>query len=323
MQAVIICNPAAAAGRARARMSRLLDEVEAWPWSSRLLWTGAAGDAVDLARQARAAGATVVIAAGGDGTANEVINGLLVDGAEGAPIFAYLALGGGCDLARALGVRRGRAAARALSDWQVANIDVGTLQRADDACAPVRYFINALNVGLATSVLARVKGSPVLRRLGAASYVLASVREILTASPVQVRLQLDAQGAREGRVLNLSVCNGPFFGGGLRPCPGAHLQSGRLHVAWIDPLAPAAAVLRLPRLMRGDVRGVRAIRQFDCRSLELHGGPIEVELDGELAGTLPVRVAVLAGALRALVGRLPAAASIEADTTRVVPSARL
>lgn len=301
--AVIILNPSAGGGRGR-RASSLL-EAEASDWERRppLLTTTGRGDATALARRCAEDGVRLVIAAGGDGTAHEVVQGLLevADGGEG-PTLGYLPLGTGCDLALALGLPRqpGGLLGRLRRGTDV-RVDVGVLEADDDRRQLRRWFLNAANIGLGPAVAARVSASERLRRWGTPAYLMAAARALLRTTPQLLRWETDEGEGGEGPVVNLSVCNGPSFGGGMRPCPDAGLDSGRLHVAVVRPLNLLAALGQIPRLMHGRLDHP-AIRNFSCREIRISGRqerigqrevePIPVEVDGEISGPLPVRLHV-------------------------------
>jgi len=341
--AAIILNPTAGAGRGRRARSILEAAAGAWSPRPRLMITAAPGDATALARRCSEEGAGLVIAAGGDGTAHEVVRGLMeFAGAGGAPpTFGYVPLGTGCDLAIALGLPREPGGLledlRAGSDVR---IDVGELET-EGPRPQRRWFLNAANVGLGPIVAERVASSPRLRRWGTPAYLVAAARALLRMSPRDLSWETDEGRVGEGPVVNLSVCNGPSFGGGMRPCPDATLESGRLHVAVVEPLGVPAALGQIPRLMRGRRLDHPSIHNFSCREIRIASrrpgettgppagqaregaaGPsrqepagrtaqearagdaegVPVEIDGEISGPLPVRLRVVP---RGLAVRLP------------------
>lgn len=260
---------------------------------------------------------------------------MLADAADqGETGFAYLPLGTGCDFARGLGLAEpATAVATGLADGvEERHVDVGRIEALDlergtlearDGERPrrrdggVRYFLNAANVGLGPAVALRVSRSSWLRRMGGSAYLIAAVEQLARARPITVRWTVDGGEPRRGRLLNLSVCNGPSFGGGMRPCPGARLDSGTLDVAFVGPMPFVSALLQMPRLMGGRRLDHAAIRLFRCRTLEIEplgepaavgtlpGGGTPVEADGELTVSLPARISVLPGGLRV---RVPASA---------------
>jgi YegS/Rv2252/BmrU family lipid kinase len=301
---IVILNLTAGAGRARRGWKGLRPELRDWRTEPEVVETTAAGHATELARAAVAAGAGLVIAAGGDGTAHEVVQGLMEAGAgEAGTAFAHLPLGTGCDLATGLGLPRQPAGLlRRLRAGRDTWIDVGVAEMSGAQGSVRRYFLNAANVGLGPAVARRVKESPRLVQLGKLAYVLASVRELSAARPQPLSWRTDAGETGRRPVLNLFVCNGPSLAGGMRPCPDASLTDGILHVAVVGALGRPAAFAQMGRLATGRPFDHPEILAFTCRSIDLEGPPIDVETDGEIAGRLPARIAVLPGALRV---RLP------------------
>lgn len=292
----VIFNPAAGAGRGERRWRRIRERVAAWSPSPELLRTEAPGEAESLARSARERGVGLVVAAGGDGTAHEVVQGLLADdGDQGGATFGYLPLGTGCDFARGLGLaEEPERIGRNLPCGRDVDVDVGEIEFDGDRV----YFLNAANLGLGPAVARTVGGSGWLRRLGRSAYLLAAVRALWTAESVELEWSRDGGGREVSPLLNLSICNGPSFGGGMRPCPDAGLRTGALDVAFVGPMGVPAALMEIPRLMRGSRLRHPAVRLFRCRELTLGTAGLPVETDGEDAGRTPASVRVRAAGLR-------------------------
>ncbi|MFQ5742737.1 MAG: diacylglycerol/lipid kinase family protein [Acidobacteriota bacterium] len=295
----LIFNPTAGAGRARRHRAELEAELQRWPFPPEVVETEGRGHATELAMAAVHSGASMVIAAGGDGTAHETVQGLLT-AADGKreTTFAYLPLGTGCDFATSLGLPHDlRAVARGLPHGRDLRIDVGVAEQSGrDGVCP-RYFLNAANVGLGPEVAARVAKSRWLRQLGTPAYLLAAIPALIKVRPQEVCWRTDEGLSGAGPLLNLSACNGPSFGGGMRPCPQAALTSGRLHVAVVGPLGIIAAARQIPRLMRGRRLDHAAVKNFSCRALQIDGPPLPVETDGEVEGELPTCLSVRPGGL--------------------------
>jgi diacylglycerol kinase (ATP) len=117
------------------------------------------------------------------------------------------------------------------------------------------------------------------------------------------------RGPRAAAYLLGLVSVGPRCGGGMRLTPGAVVDDGWLDLLLLDPLSPAAALTRLPRLFDGRLAGDPAFHVTRCRQATIRSDPPSgVQLDGELFGTTPVTISILPGALRALDCR-PAARS--------------
>ena len=290
----IILNLTAGGGKARRLWDRIRGELESWPDQPAIFETEAEGHATELARVAVDAGSPLVIAAGGDGTAHEVVQGLMEkSGGLSGVAFGHVPLGTGCDLAFGLGLpQRPDGILRKLRPGREMRMDIGIAELATSDGQTVRYFLNAANIGLGPAVAKRVRRSRWMQRVGAPAYLLASLGELMRARPRNVAWRADDGQGSEGPLLNLSVCNGPSFGGGMRPCPEAAFDSGLLHAAMVGPMGFFAALRQMPRLMRGVELDHPAISNFTCRSLELDGAVLDVETDGEVAGGLPARLSV-------------------------------
>lgn len=254
------------------------------------------GDAEYQAATAAANGIDIVVAVGGDGTAHEVVNGILSVNERDRPALALLPVGTGCDFARSLGLpERTSGVEPSRTVW----VDVGRVRCATDDGTRERFFLNAANMGASTESARRIKGSGLLKRAGAVAYVVAGIPEVLVRPATRFVWAEPGADEQIDHLLNLSVCNGPRFGGGLTLAPDATLFDGTLHLARFEQgslvgllrtLAEAYSRRRQPP--RGvDVRRVTALRV---------DGDAVIEADGEILGRLPADLAVLPLALEVL-----------------------
>ena len=246
-----------------------------------------------------------MVVAGGDGTFHEAANGLLAVDTGVAPELVCLPLGTGRDLARSFGLVGGPGVLDVpLERYERRSLDIGVAELTTGTGGRNRrakvHFVNHANAGLGAQVAERVSGSTALRRLGKAAYVLAAVPRVARGARINFAWTARA-GPGHAALLNVSICNGPSFGGGMRPCPEARHDDGLLHMALIDSIS----VRRIPRLMYRAVRGAElvdpAIRVVRGRCFSLEGDAL-VETDGEVSGRLPGRFSVLP---RALTLRVP------------------
>ncbi len=291
---LVIVNPAAGGGRGLRRFASRRHEIESWPVDLQIKTTAAPGDAEALATAAT--NVDLVVAVGGDGTVHEVVNGLLSSSAPPPPL-AILPVGTACDFARNLGssaVRAGRMPSQRIA------VDVG---RASVTLGPAqveRFFVNAANMGASTAASRRVNDSVVLRRVGAAAYVLAGLPEILSRPAADYAWLNDGRERRTERLLNLSVCNGARFGGGLCLAPAATLTDHLLHVARIATRSHLGLLRTLAAGYADRAAPPPGVRVNSTRTITIEGdGP--VELDGELLGTLPATFSIVPGGLDLLV----------------------
>jgi diacylglycerol kinase family enzyme len=283
LELCVIFNPASGKRQARRRLEQVRKDwgthVAFWP-------TQAAGHAALLAERAAQAGYAVVAAAGGDGTAHEVVNGLMRAGQPDVR-FALLPLGSANDFAFSLGQTARR------------RVDVGRV------CTPEgreRYFICNLGLGLNGAVTWESRG---IRRLqGMALYGLATLRALVYhfRTPV-MDIQLDDEAPWRTPTLLFSVLNGKREGGFVL-APRAEIDDGRLNYIHAAALSRWQIVVLLPRIAWGGAPAFYpGVRQGECRRVRLHSDEaLRVHVDGEFFclpedGIHDLEIDVLAGAL--------------------------
>jgi diacylglycerol kinase (ATP) len=291
---LVILNPVAGGGRAR----------RAADWLTRLgadvRITTRRGEAEELA--AGASGHPRVIAVGGDGTVQEVVNGLL---AIASPTeLGLVPIGMGNDLARSLGVPRDPEAAwRLATEGPSRPIDVARATNGDGA---VRWFASAGGIGFDAQVAAAMS-----RRRGwqssRAGYLLTTLTELRRFSNCDVRVEIDGV-VLEGQVLFIAAANGSYYGGGMRIAPDARVDDGRIDVCVVGDISRGTALRQLPNLYRGTHVRHPAVTMRSGTRVRIDGSAdTRIHLDGEPFGGLPLTVEVHPAALRVVAP--PASAS--------------
>ena len=293
MKTCVIFNPAAKGGKARHfrhQLNRIGSECAFKP-------TFAAGDARRLAAEAVREGFQFIVAAGGDGTVNEVLNGIAPDGFDRA-CLGVLPLGTVNVFARELAIPFALHAA-----WEV--IRAGRETRIDLPCVDFeaeggrqrRYFAQLAGAGLDARAIELVRWD-VKKKIGPFAYVLAGF-DALRGPPSVITATGD--GHSETGELAL-IGNGRLYGGSFRIFPMADPRDGRLEVC-VFPRARLGTVFRCgpSLLLRGRLpAGVH--RSFQASSLTLSSPkPTPLEVDGELIGHLPATFSVRRGGLRVVV----------------------
>ena len=296
---VLVLNPTAARGKAGRTWRRVRDELGSWSATPTVIETEYSGHGTEIARSAVTAGSGLVIAAGGDGTANEVVQGLMeVKASTAGTAFAHLPLGTGCDLARGLGLPLNPTRIlRGLRKGRNIRIDVGVAEMSVGGDKVRRYFLNGATVGLGPAVALRVKRSKWLQRFGKHAYALAALKEILEAQSHQVSWRTDDGASGDTLMLQLFVNNGPSVGGGMQPSPNASFKDGELHIVMIGALGLKTTLGQFRRLQSQRPFAHPDIHSFVCRSIELEGPILDVETDGEIAGGLPAKLWVCPASL--------------------------
>jgi diacylglycerol kinase (ATP) len=298
---LVIVNPAAAGGAAGREWPHLAATVRTHfgPFASAL--TRGPLDAARLAEDEARRGRRLLIALGGDGTISEVASGILRSGTDAE--LAVLPHGTGADFLRTLGIPRRLAdAARLLRNGASRSIDVGKISfTAHDGSPASRFFVNSASFGMSGEVAERANRSS-KRWGGKLGFASATLRTAVTYQCPEISLSLDGGPPERRRITTACVCNGRYFGAGMRIAPQASLVDGRLDVILIDRLSLLEVIAHSPRLYAGTHLALPQVHQARARSVAAHPHPPEVlirlEVDGESPGVLPAEFVVCPQALR-------------------------
>lgn len=303
----LIVNPASAAGRTGRHFDAIARAVRSAVGDFECAFTRARGDGVKLAQQAVAAGGELLVAVGGDGTASEVIDGIqTASSGHERPCFGFIPRGTGGDLRKTVGIAGDvDGAALALASRNVAVLDLGRIEYAGpDGERQVRHFANVAGMGVSGVVSRRVNHG--LRwPSGKAAFMLATARALVGWRDQPVRWRVDGGPWREERVTALSVCNGRYFGGGMKVAPDARMDDGLFDVVRWEGLGVGDLVVKRPMLYDGThvrLENTRVVRGRVVEAEPMEGARVDLDVDGENPGTLPARFTILPGALRIRVG---------------------
>ena len=296
MQTSIIVNPNAGSVEEVAALRTRLEQLP----GTAVLLTGGAGHARELAREAVRSGAGLVVAAGGDGTLNEVLNGL--SEGFGRVRLGLLPLGTGNDFARSIGVPAGLdGALEILLRGRTRRVDVGYARlRTFD-----RYFLNMAAGGF--SGIVSEKADEAKERWGPLAYLRAALGTLgaLQGFRAVVTLKGTADGTEriDLETYNAVISNGRFVAAGIPVAPQSELDDGYLDLmlvpsASIPQLAFLASQTLLGRHLESDLALFRKARSIEIES----DPPMSFNVDGELIGDEPARFEVLPRALEVVVG---------------------
>lgn len=297
---LVIVNPASAAGRTERTLPRLEAQLRAAIGDYDCVWTKGPRDAERLAREAVRAGVERVVVAGGDGTAAEVVSGLLGAALGAYAEVAFLPLGTGADFHRTLEIPRDPGAAIArLASGKGRRIDVGKVRYVGaDGAERTSHFLNVASAGLSGVVTRHVRGS---KALGARlAFLFGTLAGLVRFQPPSVRLRADGVEVFRGEIALAAAANGRYFGGGMHVAPTARPDDGLLDLVVIPALGKRVLVASLPRLYQGTHLSVPGVVLHRARRIELDplGEPALGEIDGEPVARLPMTVEVVPGALQ-------------------------
>jgi len=294
-RAVVIVNPAAGGGRT-ARMWRRLRDVMAVTLPAEHAETRGPGDGERLAREAATAGAQLVVAVGGDGTLNEVVNGVRSAGAQtpSAPCSRDAAA-----------TPAATSACRAIPSppcvpWPTGHDARFDLGRAEWTDGRRRWFAISAGAGFDAEVARRAQ---TWRMRGTLPYLAAVLASVHRHRPTAAVLEVDGVAEPPAPITAVVAANGRWFGGGMKIAPHADPADGAFDIVVLGALGRLELLRWLPTIYPGThVRHPR-VRVRRARRLRVGGTPLPTHVDGEPAGPTPVVLTVEPGALHLRVPR--------------------
>ena len=302
----VIVNPIAGDGRA-GRMHDYLLKTLPLADGAAVAATTRRGEAEELAQRAVEAGHDRVLAVGGDGTMQEVANGLMN---AGGGTMGVVPCGRGNDLARSLNIPLGVDAALVIALGETTTaMDLGRAWRTDDGQEPEggstgapRHFVAAGGVGFDAQVAWAMAGPRPFWQKGRAGYFLGTLAELQRFHNQRLRIVLelaDGEQVVEQTALMAAFANGPFYGGGMRICPEATLSDGLLDVCVVGDLTRAQAIRELPGIYEAKHVRNPKVAFYRARALTISSDQAtRIHLDGEPFGSLPLRAEAIPAALQ-------------------------
>lgn len=301
-----IFNPTAGNGRARKAWPAVARRLRDEQFEVQLHQTTGPGHATELARELSRQGVDEIVIVGGDGTLNEVINGLLDGGRTTSSqiVLSVIPCGTGRDFSRNLGIRSVDQAIELLSDGAVCAMDVGLIEFQNGEESHGRCFVNVADVGLGAETAAYLNRSTKVLG-GFLSYLIGAARTIIVFQSRPARVIVDGVEVHNGRTGMVVLANGRFLGGGMLMAPMASVHDGRFEILILDHV-PKRTLLGslLPRVYRGKHIGHPAVKHLSGERVEVSAlDRLPFEVDGEQPGTTDLRARVLPSAIRVRVPR--------------------
>jgi len=300
---VFLVNPASDNGATGKRWPELANRAAALGLTGDTLFSERPGHMIELADRAARDGAGLLVAVGGDGTLNEVANGVLRAG--GAGEIATLPFGSGMDFVRTLGIPTPfDDAVRVAVSGTARAVDVGRVTyRAWSGEEGERYFVNVGSAGMSAAVAERANAMS--KAFGARlTFYSALVAVFLRWKNTHVDIALDDGMRRSGRMHNVIVANGVWQGGGMKIAPDALPDDGLFDVLTIGDITKLDFTRTSPKIYKGTHVHHPKVEVLRSRTLSIDAAePLPIELDGEVVGTTPSSWEVVPGALQVRVPR--------------------
>ena len=296
---VFVVNPASANGSTGRRWPAIAHAAAAAGLTGQTLLSERPGHVAELTRRAAEDGASLVVVAGGDGTVNEAVNGLMRVAPERRPELAVLPRGTGTDFVRTFRIPTDpERAIEVARSGRTARIDVGQVRYTGwDGAPGESWFANVGSAGMSGAVAQRANSSS--KALGGkASFLWATLAVFARWKNTDVSVEADGE-QRQGRMLDVVVANCQFLGGGMWMTPEADPADGLFDILLIGDITKWDLVTTLPKIYRGRHLPHPKAELLRARHVSVEA-PVQlpVELDGEQPGTTPATFEVVPGALR-------------------------
>ena len=315
MKPLIILNPRSGGGRTGALADDLLEVIRRHLGEVDTATTAGPRHAVELAETACREQRETVVAVGGDGTVHEIVNGLLrgcQDATHPPPRLGIVGRGTGGDFRRTLGLDNHlEAFCRAIASGRTRTVDVGRFTYATESGGEAEaHFMNILSVGMGGLVDRYVaRTSKALG--GTAAYFGATLRALLESRVAPLQCTVEHEGAIREVTLatrSLAICNGQYFGSGMRVAPMAQPDDGLFHVISLGAGGRARFALSSLSIYSGRHVDNPAVTVLPCSHITIDVADDDIrqrfplDVDGEPFGLLPIDVHVVPGALEVFVG---------------------
>jgi YegS/Rv2252/BmrU family lipid kinase len=296
-RAKVIVNPVAGASttyRKWPRISSLLNHI-GLPFEFQ--YTEGVGHAIELAREAAGNGCQFLVAVGGDGTVNEVANGILQTKELNGATIGIISTGTGGDFIRSIGIERNYLkACSCLTGTQRKLIDVGYVEYSRNGQRRKRYFINSAGVGFDAAVSETSNHMPKVLG-GTIPYLMGLLKSLVSYRNKPVKMKMDER-EESGRILSVVVANGRYFGGGMRVAPEADISDGLLDVVSVGDIGKLELLRVFPTIYKGTHINHPKVRMQRATSVMVESEEkILVHADGEYLGEGPVTFGLIPSAL--------------------------
>jgi diacylglycerol kinase (ATP) len=291
--AKVIVNPAAGAGKTYHKWPQIKHTLNSIGLRFEDKVTEAPGHAIELAKAAAKEGYDLVVAIGGDGTLNEVVNGLYEAGSLGDVTLGIVSTGTGSDYVRTVGTPHNyEDACRCFMKPRKLVTDVGVAEYSKNGTAVKRLFINFAGIGFDAEIVRATTQR--FKALGSVpSYMMGLLSTFLNYKNQEVSINLDGK-LSDKKICTVIVSHGRYGGGGMLVAPNADPTDGLFDVTVIDNINKVDLLWSFPKIYKGT--HLTHPRVSTRKAGEIVLKPVQkmsLQADGELLGETPARFSVL------------------------------
>ncbi len=302
---MLIVNPNAGNGNGKKDWLRISELIKGENLSFKVGFTEKRGHAIDLTMEAIDNGFRNIVSVGGDGTLNEIVNGVMLNTAcpTNDISLASIPVGTGNDWGRMFGIPLDYSSAvKIISTNKRMLHDIGMVKFYDGPDEKVRYFINIAGLGFESMVVRRSNIQKDKGHGGKAIYFLNLLLSLLSYKNTKAEIFIDGEKT-EADVFSINVGNGRYCGGGMRQTPNALPDDGLLDVTVINGMGKIEIIRNLKILYNGKILDHPKVDGYKCKNIKVRSDYlIFTEADGETLGHTPAEFSIIPACINTVYG---------------------
>ena len=279
MKAELIVNLTAGGGKPHKHLNTVLKHLKENGLNFKVCTTSHQGEAVELAQKAADNGAELIVSVGGDGTVNEIVNGIMKS--KNDPTLGIIPLGWANDFIKSTNIPSDiMEACKILIQGKIKEIDVGIINKKI-------YFANICGVGFDAEVAQlanQMKNKhPNLHILGAFVYVFATIKKLLSPfSCHNVKIKFDGQEIHS-KILFIAISNGKFYGGRFKITPEAIIDDGLFEICTVEEMGRFKYLSIIPKVFKGTHASIKGVNFYRAKEVIIQSSEsILAQVSGEV-----------------------------------------
>ncbi len=290
MKHLFIVNPEAGKGKGSRYIEEIKDLFKSRNDEYIIEITEFPGHATHIAKRYSEVRDLIIYSVGGDGTLNEVLNGIDVNSNS----LGIIPAGSGNDFFRSIsGISEKNILARTINGKEQ-YFDLGTVNDI--------FFLNVASVGIDAEV---VQNSEKFKKIpfipGLFAYIMGIFFTVFKFRSSNLKINIDGNEFLR-RTLLLAVANGKYYGGGMKLAPRADLQDGYFDIYHVDNLSPLKILLLFPKLIKGTHENLKEVSYFKGKNVRiLSDNDISLNIDGEILKTSKINFEIIPKAVKIIV----------------------
>jgi YegS/Rv2252/BmrU family lipid kinase len=303
---IIIVNPHAGGNKGGLDFPAIEKIIQSRNFDYEILYTSKRRHAMVLTREMVRKGYRKFIAVGGDGTVNEVVNGLMADPSLVAEtVLGVIMIGTGNDWGKMFDIPTSYSAAiDVIEAHKTFQQDVGKVCFYLGDRQYTRYFINMAGLGFDAKVAEKVNEQKRQGKSSQFSYLSALFRTLVKYKPLDINISIEGRPMRNNRLFTMSIGICKYSGGGMMQVPDAIADDGLFDVMIVGNIRKTKIVRKIKKLYDGSIGSLKEVGMHRAKSLDIDAsGEVMLEVDGESLGHGPFEFSIAEQKLKIIVGK--------------------